>query len=154
MTPPPVPADVVPWPDVVWSTADVTGGGAAGDPGGGEMVAAVTAGPDGFVAVGYRENEAVRDGLIWFSEDGVSWVSVGAPGAFDSVELVDVATSPRGFVALGVGLLAPAADHPHAVFLRSPDGRSWERVGSGAGIRGHLSGMDHRGSRRDRRGRQ
>ena len=67
--------------------------------------AAVTAGPEGFVAVGYRENEAVRDGLIWFSEDGVSWVSVGAPGAFDAVELVDVAASPRGFVALGVGLL-------------------------------------------------
>jgi hypothetical protein len=129
MTPPPVPADVVPWPDVVWSPAELTGGGPAGDPGGGEMVAAVTAAPEGFVAVGYRENEAVRDGLIWFSEDGVSWVSVGAPGAFDAVELVDVAASPGGFVALGVGLLGPAADRPHAVFLRSPDGRAWERVG-------------------------
>lgn len=129
VTPPPVPADVVPWPDIVWSTAEgVTGGGPAGEPGGGEMVAAVTAGADGFVAVGYRENDAVRDGLIWFSEDGVSWMSVGAPGVFDAVELVDVATAPDGFVALGVGLLG-SAERPHAVFLRSRDGRSWERVG-------------------------
>ena len=151
MTAPPVPADVVPWPDVVWSTADVTGGGPAGDPAGGEMVAAVTAGPDGFVAVGYRERDAVRDGLIWFSEDGVSWTSVGAPGAFDAVELVDVATSPRGFVALGVGLLGPAADRPHAVFLRSPDGVSWDASGRCPDPRDTYPAWVDRRSRRGRR---
>lgn len=129
VTPPPVPVDVVPWPDMVWSTAEgVTGGAQAGDPGG-EMVTAVTAGTEGFVAVGYRENAAVRDGLIWFSDDGVAWTSVGAPGAFDAVELVDVAPAPDGFVALGVGMLGAAAERPHAVFLRSRDGRSWERLG-------------------------
>ena len=125
-----MPVDVVPWPDIVWSTADgVTGGGGAGDPGGDEMVAAVIAGAEGFVAVGYRENDGVRDGRIWFSEDGVSWMSVGALGALDAVELVDVATAPEGFVALGVGTLGAAAERPHAVFLRSRDGRSWDRLG-------------------------
>lgn len=128
VTPPPVPVDVVPWPDIVWSTADGVTGGGVDDPGGDEMVAAVIAGAEGFVAVGYRENDGVRHGLIWFSEDGVSWMSVGAPGALDAVELVDVARSPEGFVALGVGTLGAVAQRPHAVFLRSRDGRSWERL--------------------------
>jgi hypothetical protein len=92
------------------------------------MVAAVVAGADGFVAVGYSENDGVRDGLIWFSEDGASWVSVGAPGALDAVELVDVAWASHGFVALGVGTLGAAAERPNAVFLRSRDGLVWDRL--------------------------
>jgi hypothetical protein len=129
LTPPPVPVDVVPWPDIVWSTADGVTGGQADDADGGEMVAAVVAGAEGFVAVGYRENDGVRDGLIWFSGDGVSWMSVEPRGALDAVEMVDVAQSPEGFVALGIGSLGAAAERPLAVFLRSRDGRSWDRLG-------------------------
>lgn len=125
VTAPPVPADFVPWPDIVWAPAE--GVNAAG-PADAEQVTAVTAGPDGFVAVGYREIGAVRDGLIWHSPDGEAWVPVGAPGVFDGVELLDVAPAPGGFVALGVGTLGAAAERPQAVFYRSLDGRAWERL--------------------------
>lgn len=128
-----MPVDIVPWPDIVWSTADGVTGGQADDAESGEMVAAVVAGAEGFVAVGYRENDGVRDGLIWYSADGVSWTSVGPRGALDAVELVDVAQAPDGFVALGIGSLGAAAERPNAVFLRSRDGRSWDRLGQVAG---------------------
>jgi hypothetical protein len=125
VTQPPVPAEAEPWPDIVWSLGE---GVNAGDPKDGEQAMAVAAGDEGFVAVGYRDDGPIRDGLIWFSADGETWTAVGAPGAFDGVELLDVAPGPHGFVALGVGTLGAAVERPHAVFFRSPDGRSWERL--------------------------
>ncbi len=125
ITPPPLPADVLPWPDVVWFAADGVAGGEGGN---GAQVVAVAAGSQGFVAVGWWDDGPARHGLIWFSEDGQSWSSVGAPGQLDSVGLVDVVDTADGFVALGVGALG-AIDRPHAVFLASPDGRSWARLG-------------------------
>ena len=126
LTPPPVPADVVAWPDIVWSPAD---GVDADDPGEGEQVVAVASGPDGFVAVGYRDEGGDRDGLAWHSPDGEAWTRVGRAGVFGHVDLIDVAPAPAGFVAVGVGTLGAAADRPHVVFFTSPDGRSWQRLG-------------------------
>jgi len=104
VTPPPVPADVKPWPDIAWMPARGVGGAGPADA---EQVVAVAAVVDGFVAVGYRENGPIRDGLIWHSPDGEAWTEVGAPGAFDAVDLVDVAPAPGGFVALGMGPWVP-----------------------------------------------
>jgi hypothetical protein len=125
ITAPPLPADVVPWPDVTWSMSEGVDGGEGGSD---AQVAAVTAGPGGFVAVGWWDDGPDRNGLIWFSDDGQSWSSVGGPGQLDSVGLVDVVESPAGYVALGVGALG-GIDRPHAVFLASPDGRTWSRLG-------------------------
>ena len=126
---PAIPADIVPWPDIVWSTAD---GVASDDPGDGEQAVAVTMGPQGFVAVGYRDEAESRDGLAWFSADGRTWSRVGAKGTFDGVEMLDVTPAPGGFVALGLGTSGVGA-RPHSVFFRSTDGRAWQRL---SGVKG------------------
>lgn len=126
VTPPPVAVDVVPWPDIVWTAADGMAEAAPG--GGGAEVVSVTAGPEGFVAVGFQERGPQRDGRIWFSDDGDTWMQINARGALDSVEMLDVAPSPDGFVALGIGNLGAAVERPNAVFYRSDDGRKWERI--------------------------
>jgi hypothetical protein len=117
--------DIVPWPDIVWSAAE---GLADADPGGGAEVVSVTAGPEGFVAVGFQERGPNRDGRVWFSADGETWREIDARGDFEAVEMLDVAPAPDGFVALGIGNLGAAVERPHAVFFHSPDGWSWERL--------------------------
>ncbi len=122
VTPPPEPADVVPWPDIVWAQADMP----APPPFVTEHIAAVAADPTGFVAVGYRETVGRRDGVIWFSADGRSWEVVGVPAAFAEVDLVDVAAGASGFVAIGTAL---GEGRIMSVFFHSDDGRVWERLG-------------------------
>ncbi len=120
ITPPPTPADFVPWPDIVWRVADLP----FRPPGPSvERVVAVTATAAGFVAVGYRETDAVRDGTIWWSIGGDVWELVDDP-IFAGVELVDVSPAPGGLVALGVS----SVDRPQAVLFHSTDGRAWERL--------------------------
>jgi len=123
-SPPVVPPDVVPWPDLVWTTAD---GVASDDPGDGEQAVAVTVGPKGLVAVGYRDQGDTRDGLAWFSADARTWTRVGAKGTFAGVEMLDVTPGPGGFVALGMATTGVGA-RPHAVFFRSTDGKAWQRL--------------------------
>jgi hypothetical protein len=122
ITPPPLPAEFVPWPDLVWRTAELPSRPASAT---GERVGAVTASDDGFVAVGYRETEDVRDGMVWSSTDGETWMAVD-DALFKRVELVDVAAAPSGFVAVGVE--SPDGDHPSTVVYGSDDGRSWRRL--------------------------
>jgi hypothetical protein len=126
VTQPPIPAEVVAWPEIVWSQAEMAG---ASGPGDGEQIVAVTSGPEGFVAVGYRDAGGVSDGLIWHSTDGQTWTEAGPADALEHVEIVDVSPAPDGFVAMGVGTLGAENERPHVVFLRSSDGRSWERLG-------------------------
>ena len=126
VTAPPVPADVVAWPDVTWAPAEIADDTGPGD---GEQIVSVTSGPEGFVAVGYRDAGGVSDGLIWHSPDGETWTAAARPDVLEHVELVDVAPAPEGFVAMGIGALGAANERPHVVFFRSPDGRSWERLG-------------------------
>jgi hypothetical protein len=126
VTPPPIPEAAVPWPDIVWTPADGVG---VADPADGEQVVAVAAGPDGFVAVGFREANAVRDGRVWTSPDGSTWTEVDQERIFDGVELVDVAAVSSAFVAVGVEIPDLPDARPRAVFLRSVDGRAWERLG-------------------------
>jgi len=122
ITPPPIPADFVPWPDLVWTTAELPArpAGAAN-----ERVAAVTASAKGFAAVGYRETGDVRDGVVWSSVDALRWTVTVDP-AFRGIELTDVAVAPSGFVALGVE--SPDGEHPTAVVFGSDDGKQWRRL--------------------------
>jgi hypothetical protein len=122
ITAPPLPADFVPWPDIVWTTVDLPARPAAAA---NEHVGAVAASDRGFVAVGYRETDDVRDGVAWSSVDGVRW-TVSADPVFKGIELDDVAASPTGFVALGVS--SPDGEHPTAVVLGSDDGKAWHRL--------------------------
>ena len=122
ITAPPIPADFVPWPDIVWTTVDLPARPAAAA---NERVGAVAASDRAFVAVGYRETDDVRDGVAWSSVDGVRW-TVSAGPVFKGIELVDVAAAPSGFVALGVS--SPDGEHPTAVVLSSDDGTTWHRL--------------------------
>lgn len=124
VTPPPVPADFVPWPDIVWHVAHLQ----PRPPGvSAEHVASVTATDAAIVAVGYREANEVRDGMVWRSTDGDAWNAIDGP-IFDGVELVDVAPAPNGFVALGVADTPGDTDHPTSVVFSSVDGSSWRRL--------------------------
>jgi hypothetical protein len=98
------------------------------DPGLGEQAVAVTVGPTGFVAVGYRETAESRVGLVWWSEDGSTWSAAGPAGTFDDVEMLDVTAAPGGYVALALGTLGAAVERPHPVFFGSTDGRVWDRL--------------------------
>ncbi|HET8785692.1 MAG TPA: hypothetical protein VFM38_08665, partial [Candidatus Limnocylindrales bacterium] len=119
-----VSTDVVPWPDIVWTAAD---GIASVDPGDGEQAVAVTVGPEGFAAVGYRSRAGGSDGLAWFSKDGSTWVPVSRDGTFAGVEMLDVSPAPDGFIALGMET-NDVGERPHAVFFGSEDGRTWARL--------------------------
>jgi hypothetical protein len=124
MTAPPIPADFVPWPDIVWQVAHLQ----PRPPGvSAERVVSVTATDAAIVAVGYRETNEVRDGIAWRSTDGDAWDVIDSP-AFDGVELVDVAPAPNGFVALGVADTPDDVDHPTTVVFSSVDGSSWLRL--------------------------
>jgi hypothetical protein len=122
VTPPPIPADFVPWPDIGWHLADLPPrppGSAA------ERVVAITATPDSFVAVGYREINGSRDGVVWRSIDGEAWQAIDGP-LFADAELIDVSPAPGGIVALGT--LSIGDGPPQAVVFRSTDGEAWERL--------------------------
>jgi hypothetical protein len=123
VTQPPVPADFVPWSDIVWEVADLPWRPLVPT---GERIVSVTATPAAFVAVGYREVDTVRDGVVWRSTDGERWDTIDAPD-FDGIELVDVSPAPGGFAALGVATGA-GDEHPSSVVFGSVDGARWQRL--------------------------
>jgi hypothetical protein len=122
VTQPPVPADFVPWPDIVWHVADLPRPPLAPAS---ERVVAVTATPDSFVAVGYREINGVRDATIWHSSDGEAWEAIDdqLPAG---VELLDVSPAPGGLVALGT--MSDFNGPPEAVVIPSTDVRIWAHL--------------------------
>jgi hypothetical protein len=124
VTPPPVPAEFQPWPDLVWQLADLPPRPVEFTV---EHVSAITASAVSFVAVGSREVDGIADGTVWRSGDGETWEAIDDP-VFDHVELVDVALAPTGFVALGVETTPGEEDHPTSVIFRSDDGSAWQRL--------------------------
>jgi hypothetical protein len=122
VTPPPVPADFVPFPDLVWEVADLP---PRPNQATGEEVSAISATDAMFVAVGYREAAGVRDGIVWRSTDGQDWAAI-APPLFAGVELIDVTPAPGGFEAIGVAGTDGDPDHPAAAIFQSSDGSSWQ----------------------------
>jgi hypothetical protein len=122
VTPPPIPADFVPWTDIVWQVADLP---PQPPESAAERVVAVTTTSDSFVAVGYREMNGARDGVVWRSIDGDVWEAID-DHRFAGVEMLDVSAAPGGLVALGV--LAVGDAPPLAVLFGSTDGQTWERL--------------------------
>lgn len=132
ITAPPAPADAVAWPEVTW------GGTVIDRPPEGftsERLIAVTGSELGFVAVGVAEAVGLERGQAWFSADGIEWERTGPENVLDGVSLIDVAAGPGGFFALGDDIAAGRpADRPGPVLLRSPDGRTWERLPGVPGV--------------------
>lgn len=122
ITAPPTPADFEPWRDIVWHVADLPRPPLGPSI---ERVVAVTATPESFVAVGYREINGGRDGVVWRSTDGEVWEAMDER-ILDGVELLEVSPAPGGLIALGV--LAAGDRPPEAIVFRSPDGEAWERL--------------------------
>jgi hypothetical protein len=122
VTQPPIPADFVPWPDIVWHVADLPRPPLAPTS---ERVVAVTAMPDSFVAVGYREINGVQDATIWHSSDGEAWDAIDdqLPAG---VELLDVSPAPGGLVALGT--ISDFDGPPEAIVISSTDVRIWAQL--------------------------
>jgi hypothetical protein len=89
-----------------------------------ERVVAVTATPETFVAVGYREINGVRDAVIWHSSDGEAWEAIEDQLA--GGELVDVSPAPGGLLALGT--LSVVGEPPEAVVFPSTDVRIWAQM--------------------------
>jgi hypothetical protein len=121
ITPPPTPIDFAPWPDIVWRMTDLPPRPLEITV---ERVVAVTATADSFVAVGYREINGVRDGVVWRSTDGQMWEAVD-DDVFTGVELLDVSPAPGGVVAIGV---ASEAGPPQAIAFHLTDDHVWERL--------------------------
>lgn len=88
-----------------------------------DRVTAMASAEGSVVAVGSNSDVMHYVGRIWRSDDGNDWSLVQAP-MLDGLELVDVASDGAGYVAIGTQSDNPNA--PVAVFLRSPDGRTWE----------------------------
>lgn len=86
----------------------------------GEFMAAVTAGPAGFVVVGGGGD----DGLAWASADGQEWRRIAAPtfAGPRTQYLSDVASNANGYTAVGVN--APEGP-PSPASWTSTDGINW-----------------------------
>ena len=119
---PATPAGAETWSSVAWTAASAELPPVANQE---QMdrVAAMASAEGSVVAVGSNSDVMHYVGRIWRSDDGNGWSLVQAP-MLDGLELVDVASDGAGYVAIGTESDNPNA--PVAVFLRSPDGRTWE----------------------------
>jgi hypothetical protein len=95
----------------------------------------ITAGPDGFVAVGEITVGEVSTPAIWSSPDGRKW-RLHLPGP-DGLQLSSVAVGDGGYVAVGATMLCTTTDcgSREAVVMTSVDGETWVRVPSGPEFR-------------------
>jgi hypothetical protein len=101
---------------VTWSEPRRFGGAA-------DVVMAVGAGPDGFVAIGMRflDAERVGPGLVWTSPDGVSWsTAIELPGA-TAVTPASIAWSDGQWIIGGEG----GSGIGRAMIWWSVDARTW-----------------------------
>jgi hypothetical protein len=94
----------------------------------GSMMAAVAAGPNGFVAVGTVDNPGeAPSGLAWTSSDGSTWMRVEA-GLTDG-NPSGVVWDGQRYIAYGGGF----SEVPAAIWT-SPDGQTWQRSTDGPGF--------------------
>lgn len=86
---------------------------------------AITATPDGFVAVGSDccSTEGASDrGAVWLSREGIIWERLPEEPTFASAALFGVASSPDGIVAIGCQAFMECGA---GLAWTSPDGRIW-----------------------------
>jgi Tol biopolymer transport system component len=107
----------------------------------GSFISEITAGPDGFVAVGHIDTAPDMDAVgqvstaIWYSPDGRDW-RLHRPGP-DGLQLYSVAAGDGGYVAVGTTTSCTTTDcaSREAVVMTSVDGQTWVRVPSGPEFR-------------------
>lgn len=94
----------------------------------------VTAGPDGFVAVGRVADGQEIAAAIWTSPDGRDWL-LHRPGP-DGLVLNSVTAGASGYVAVGATMECDTdCSSREAVVMTSVDGETWVRVPSGPELR-------------------
>lgn len=122
-------------------------------------VAAIAAGPQGYVMVGFAEtlgpggSPGPARATAWTSPDGVTWTRAADTAAmdvgpcFDTGETPDcggmraVAATANGFVAVGQAHAGRAPGPARPAAWTSPDGLNWTRVDAGLDFNGSLSGV-------------
>jgi hypothetical protein len=93
----------------------------------------ITAGPDGFVAIGHITVGQVSTPAIWSSSDGRDW-RLHRPGP-DGLQLSSVAAGDGGYVAVGATMGCTDCASREAVVMTSVDGDTWVGVPSGPEFR-------------------
>jgi hypothetical protein len=115
-----------------WSWTDVSTQADVFPPG--SSFSEITAGPEGFVAVGHIADGQVSTAAIWYSPDGRDW-RLHRPGP-DGLQLSSVAAGDGGYVAVGTTMDCNTdCASREAVVMTSVDGETWARVPSGPGFR-------------------
>ena len=100
----------------------------------GSSISEITAGPNGFVAVGHITVGQVSAAAIWFSPDGRDW-RLHRPGP-DALQLYSVAAGNGGYVAVGATMQCTTdCASREAAVMTSVDGETWVRVASGPAFR-------------------
>jgi hypothetical protein len=126
--------------------------GLEADPGRAATVNAVTAGEDGWLAVGEENPTDVEcvacwiSAITWTSRDGLHWTRSAEGGDLAEAALTGVTAVGPGYVGAGTALdrePRKGADGlaTHAVIWTSPDGCSWSRVPD-ADLFHHASGVN------------
>ncbi|NIA25677.1 MAG: hypothetical protein GWP04_08925 [Gammaproteobacteria bacterium] len=96
-----------------------------------QVMASVSAGGPGLVAVGMDSAGGGADAAVWTSPDGVTWTRVpGDEAVFGGVgrqEMASVSAGGPGLVAVGSDASGPGGDVDAAVWT-SPDGVTWTRI--------------------------
>jgi WD40 repeat protein len=96
----------------------------------GSSISQITAGPDGFVAVGRVGSSAA----IWYSPDGRDWHLHGTGP--DGLQLNSVAAGDAGYVAVGASMdCRTTCPSREAIVMTSVDGETWVVVPSGPAFR-------------------
>jgi hypothetical protein len=101
-----------------------------------ERMTTVVTTDGGYLAGGSAGPELLdRHARFWISADGVDWQPVpDDPQAFANAEVRAIASSPEGFVAVGV--VGSAQQPSGAVAWTSADGSTWHRIDDPAFARG------------------
>jgi Tol biopolymer transport system component len=100
----------------------------------GSSISEITAGPEGFVAVGHLADGQESTAAIWSSPDGRDW-RLHRPGP-EGLQLSSVAAGDGGYVAVGATMECNTdCASREAVVMTSVDGETWVRVPSGPDFR-------------------
>jgi hypothetical protein len=128
-------------------------------------VAAIAAGPRGYVMVGYTQTLAPNgsDGqahaVAWTSPDGIAWTRAADSAEMDVGPCLEgpatpecggmraVVTTPDGYIAVGRARTGRSPGDIRPAAWTSPDGLTWARADGGLDFNGWLAGVTVAGPR-------